>query len=1178
MRLWAILLAIACLSAGDVQAAGRGLTDTSKSSYVKLRSVDIGAVQWTDGFWADRFERCRSVMIPNMWRLLEDPQISHAHDNFLVAAAMKEGRHRGPKWHDGDFYKWLEAAAFVYGTTRDDELDRQMDQIIEVLAKAQRQDGYIHTPVIIAQRQDSAEASEFQNRLDFETYNMGHLMTCACVHYRATGKTSLLTVARKAADFLYAAYKRSPQDLANNSICPSHYMGVVEMYRTVGDPRYLELARGLIDLRDLIEEGTDHNQDRIPFREQTEAVGHAVRANYLYAGIADVYAETGDPSLLNLLEEIWRDVAYRKMYVTGATGALYDGASPDGSKSHSSIQLVHQAYGRPYQLPNVTAYNESCATVGFVLWNWRMLAITGEARFADLLELALYNGVLATISLDGKEFFYVNPLARIKNLPFELRWSRKREPYISCFCCPPNTVRTIAEAAAYAYSLSDEGVWVNLYGGNALDTRLADGEDIRLRQETEYPWQGTIQIAVERTPARAFSIFLRIPGWAEGPRVAVNGEVVDENAAPGQYLEIRRQWSAGDQVELLLPMSVQLLEAHPLVEEARNQTAVRRGPIVYCLESVDLPKTVKVADVAVSPNTRWTGRFVKELLGGVTVLHGTGHILAGGDWGNTLYRKGSSEKPETIDVRLIPYYAWANRGDSEMTVWMPRLAAGPDAHDAQRMTHDDPMLVLNASDFEHHIDFFNDMEPENIVNHVPNRESWAWMKENIPFFECPDKSFEQIYYFRWWTFRKHLKKTPDGFVFTEFLDKVSHSGKYNTISCALGHHIREGTWLRDKRYIDEYSRFWYVGHEGGLQPHFHRYSNWATWALYRRYLVNRDKRFLTDLLDAFIADYEAWTEERGTKEGLLWQYDVSDGMEESISGGRRIKNLRPPLNSYMCANAMAISKMAEMAGRDAIAREYARKASRLRSLIHELLWDEQAQFFKVRHPDGELADVREEIGFIPWYFNLPQPGTEKAWQQFLDPTGFRAPMGITTAERRHPQFRSHGVGTCEWDGAVWPYATSQTLVGLVNVLRDYEQQYVNKTDYFDALLTYARSHQYRGKPYIGEYLDEKTGRWLRPDSDRSRYYNHSTFCDLVIGGLVGLVPREDNVVQIDPLLPCDAWDWFCLDNVLYHGRTLTVLWDRTGEKYNKGKGLFIFADGTEIAKSDDLTDVTAVLR
>jgi hypothetical protein len=338
--------------------------------------------------------------------------------------------------------------------------------------------------------------------------------------------------------------------------------------------------------------------------------------------------------------------------------------------------------------------------------------------------------------------------------------------------------------------------------------------------------------------------------------------------------------------------------------------------------------------------------------------------------------------------------------------------------------------------------------------------------------------------------------------------------------------------------------------------------------------VNQDKAFIVGFLDAFIRDYETWTTERGLENGLYWQYDVRDGMEESISGSRRDKNARPPLNSYMYANALAISKVANMAGKEMIAREYARKAAKLRVLVHELTWDKEAEFFKVRHPNGALADVREEIGFIPWYFNLPEPGYERAWLQFIDPEGFKAPMGITTAERRHPQFRSHGVGTCEWDGAVWPYATSQTLVALANVLRNSEQSYVNKTDYFDALLTYAWSHRYRGKPYIGEYLDEKNGQWLKPDSDRSRYYNHSTFCDLVISGLVGLVPQEDDTLVVDPLIPDETWDWFCLDNVLYHGRTLTILWDQTGDKYNKGKGLHVFADGKEVTRSEKLERIT----
>ncbi len=1156
------LLLLVCLVAGHRCNAG-GLTETSASRYVRLRSVDLRDVRWNDGFWKDRFEWCRETVVPNMQRLLEDSEISHAYDNFLVAAGRKVGKHRGPKWHDGDFYKWLEAVAFVYAATGDEELDALMDRIIKVIGQSQREDGYIHTPVVIAERNPQLGDGAFNDRLDFETYNMGHLMTCACVHYRATGKADLLDIAKRAADFLYRSYKHSPSTLANNAICPSHYMGIIEMYRTCRDLRYLELAKGLVDIRDLVEAGSDHNQDRIPFRQQTQAVGHAVRANYLYAGVADVYAETGDASLLKALEAIWEDVAYRKLYITGATGALYDGASPDGSRSHSSIQLVHQAYGRPYQLPNVTAYNESCATVGLILWNWRMLAVTGQARYADQLELAYYNALLATISLDGKKFFYTNPLGRVDNLPFELRWSRRREPYISCFCCPPNTVRTIAEVAAYAYSVSNEGLWINLYGGNELETKLADGSRLRLKQRTDYPWDGTIDITLKETPQSEFSVYLRIPGWARNASIRINDEIVTRNLRSGQYYEVRRVWRDNDRIKLILPMPARLMEAHPLVEETRNQTAVCRGPIIYCMESSDLPEGAKVSDISISPDIVFRSEYDSEWLGGTVALAGKAHAHTATNWEKALYRERNPTGMREIDLRLIPYYAWDNRGDSEMAIWIPVEDGSPKR----------TMFVLDPQCFRHHVDFFNAMEPENIVNLVPNSQSWQWLVENVPFFECPDKAFEQIYYYRWWTFRKHIKKTPDGLVLTEFLGDVGHSGKYNTISCALGHHIYEGTWLRDDRCIDEYARFWYAGHEGGLQPHFHKYSNWGTWALYRRYLVNQDKAFLLGLLGAFVRDYEAWVKEQGLDNGLFWQYDTRDGMEVSISGSRREKNSRPPLNSYMYANAIAISKIAQMAGKKELAAEYMRRADKLRLLISTLTWDEEASFFKVRYPDGRLANVREELGFIPWYFNLPNSGREEAWQQLIDPRGFAAPMGITTVERRHPDFRSHGVGTCEWDGAVWPYATSQTLVALANLLRNYEQDYVERGDYFKALTTYARSHEYRGKPYIGEYLDEIDGQWLRPDSDRSRYYNHSTFCDLVINGLIGLIPREDNTLWVHPLLPSDRWDWFCLDNVRYHGRDLTILWDRTGGKYDKGKGLRVFADGIEIAASDSLTSV-----
>ncbi|MFZ2148800.1 MAG: glycosyl hydrolase family 65 protein [Sedimentisphaerales bacterium] len=476
--------------------------------------------------------------------------------------------------------------------------------------------------------------------------------------------------------------------------------------------------------------------------------------------------------------------------------------------------------------------------------------------------------------------------------------------------------------------------------------------------------------------------------------------------------------------------------------------------------------------------------------------------------------------------------------------------------------------ILKPDSFKHYVHYFNTMEDENIVNLISNAQSWLWMKSNIPLFECPDKAFEEIYYYRWWTYRKHIKQTPDGLVLTEFILPVKHAGKYNTISCPLGHHIREGRWLHNQKYLKDYVTFWFRMNDGAPQKHLHQYSGWYVDSLYHRYLVHQDKEFLVELLPDIVCDYEKWEKEKLLDNGLFWQHDVRDGMEESISGSRRAKNIRPTINSYMYANAGAISKIAEMAGKTDLSMEYADKAAKLKSLFQKMLWDDKSKFFKVRLENGELSDAREAIGFIPWYFNLPDPGYEQAWAQLVDPEGFWAPYGITTAERRHPMFRSHGVGTCEWDGAVWPFATSQTLVAMANLLNDYEQSYVTKDDYFNALKTYAKSQHKTGKPYIGEYLDEKTGCWLKGNSERSRYYNHSTFCDLVITGLAGLRPRDDKIIEVSPLLPSDGWDWFCLDRIPYHGQTITILWDKTGDKYGQGSGLRIYANNKEVVSSD----------
>jgi hypothetical protein len=491
-------------------------------------------------------------------------------------------------------------------------------------------------------------------------------------------------------------------------------------------------------------------------------------------------------------------------------------------------------------------------------------------------------------------------------------------------------------------------------------------------------------------------------------------------------------------------------------------------------------------------------------------------------------------------------------------------------------------VVVSSTGLERHVARFNAMEDEPIVNLVPNADAARWLGANIPRFECPEVEVEEIYYFRWWALRKHLRRPPDGpgksaasgHVFTEFINRA------DPVSSALGHHLMEGRWLRDPRYHDDYVRWWLRGNGGKPQPKLHNYSQWLADALYQRYLVTQDRAFVVGLLDDLIADYRQWEVEKQLPSGLFWQFDVRDAMEESISGSRTRKHVRPTINSYMYGNSQAIAAIARLAGRAAVAEEFAAKAATLRRLTQETLWNAESKFFEVRRDDGQLAGVREAIGFIPWYFKLPEPGRgyETAWAQLRDEQGFQAPFGITTAERRHPQFRTHGVGKCEWDGAVWPFATSQTLTALAHVLRDYPaQESVTSADYFDAFRTYVRSHRMDGKPYLGEYLDEKTGAWLKGNNPRSRWYNHSTFADLVIGGIVGLCPRDDAVVEVHPLLPRGTWDWFALDGVSYHGRSLTILWDRDGKRYGRGAGLRVLADGVEIARAAELGRVTGTL-
>ena len=507
-----------------------------------------------------------------------------------------------------------------------------------------------------------------------------------------------------------------------------------------------------------------------------------------------------------------------------------------------------------------------------------------------------------------------------------------------------------------------------------------------------------------------------------------------------------------------------------------------------------------------------------------------------------------------------------------------RMATWHIAHILSRsLDADGTAAVLKYDDFAHYAAYFNTMEDENIVTTIPNIASSEWMRHNIPLFDCPQENFREMYYYRWWTLRKHIKRTPAGYGMTEFLVDRSYADRYNLIACAIGHHIMESRWLRDTTYLHQILHTWYYGNDGQAMTKMNKFSSWNPAAIYEMWKVQGDTALMLGLKPRLEEEYARWERTNRLPSGLYWQGDVQDGMEESISGGRKKQYARPTINSYMFGNAKALAAMCQMTGESAKATLYEQKADTLRHLIETILWNDGQQFFETHRGDSS-ANVREAIGYIPWYFNLPAVGSKYdiAWQQLTDEKGFSAPYGLTTAERRHPEFRSHGVGKCEWDGAVWPFATSQTLTALANYLNNKGTQN-NQIDlsnaFFRQMELYVESQHHRGRPYIGEYLDETNGTWLMGDRERSRYYNHSTFNDLMITGICGLRPQTEGSIVVNPLVPQDTWDYFCLDNVNYRGHVLTIIWDKDGQRYHQGTGLTLLVDGKVVANRKDLGEL-----
>ncbi|MHA4896340.1 MGH1-like glycoside hydrolase domain-containing protein [Pedobacter sp. PWIIR3] len=496
--------------------------------------------------------------------------------------------------------------------------------------------------------------------------------------------------------------------------------------------------------------------------------------------------------------------------------------------------------------------------------------------------------------------------------------------------------------------------------------------------------------------------------------------------------------------------------------------------------------------------------------------------------------------------------------------------------------------VLKANNYKHYVDAFNQGDDELYKNFISNQDSWEFLSQNIPLLDCPDKDLERTYYFRWWTYRKHIKKTPEGYVITEFLPDVPWSGKYNTISCPAALHFYEGRWLRNPTYLNDYAKFWF---KGGGNPRL--YSFWAADAIYNQFLVSGNPKTINLLLPELISNYAGWEKDKLDANGLFWQVDDRDGMEVSVCGS----GYRPTINSYMYGDAVAISKIASLSGNASLSKTYQQKAIDIKSNLQKQLWDNQANFFKVlpKESNASLCDAREILGYTPWYFNLPDAGYSGAWQFLTDTAHFKAPYGPTSVERSHAGFKLAYEGhECQWNGPSWPYSTSITLTAMANLLNNYTQQVVTNTDYYNLLKTYAVSQQLKdnnGKliPWIDENLNPLNGDWIsrtrlkswsngtwakdKGGVERGKDYNHSTFCNLIISGLIGLRPSTGNQLEINPLLPAGKWDYFCLDKVLYHGKEITILYDKFGTKYKKGKGFMVWINGQKRAYYNKLKKV-----
>lgn len=639
-----LLAPLAALAADNWR--DQGILYLDHSPQAVMHPVPVRAVTLGDGFWSERRKVNVERSLPTMLTLIEE---HGAVDNFLRLEGKSKAPRKGPRYTDSDVYKWMEAVAFVLQSGDNPKLRADFDRLTGIILAAQEPSGYLNTFY-----QDDLKSARFKEMYrSHELYCLGHMLQAAIAYYRATGNRALMDGGIRYVDYLISISGPGKMPLLTGH--PELEMSLVELYRTTNERRFLDFAAYLLsgverDRLKLTEAQLVYMFSGRPFTERTQFEGHAVRAMYASSGATDYFLETGAPAYRKTLDTLWSDLIRHKMYITGGVGSRSEG----------------EAFGDPYELPNAQAYTESCAAIGNVMWNFRMLAASGDAKYTDIMERALYNGINSGMSLNGTLYCYRNPLSS--------NGEKIRNEWYDTTCCPPNLERILASLPGYFYATAKDGIYAHFYHNSTLDWHLENGTPLQIKQTTNYPWTGDVTLTVTPGAETEFTLYARIPGWSKTTKVTVNGS---PTASPtsGKYLAIRRHWKPGDRVQLHFDTTPRLIAANPQVTEDNGKVAVQRGPLVYCMEQIDEP--AKVTDLLLSkPTAPFDSKFDPALLGGIAVLKHPGAEYRKSLEDEPLYEpldKSESRATKPAELTLIPYYAWSNRERTPMEVWIPVL-------------------------------------------------------------------------------------------------------------------------------------------------------------------------------------------------------------------------------------------------------------------------------------------------------------------------------------------------------------------------------------------------------------------------------------------------------------------------------------------------------------------------